>query len=400
VRILIALTFYRPHVSGLTIYVERLATALAARGHQVTILTSQHDPELARDTVLDGVRVVRVPVSFWVGKGVMMPSHGRWAARLLSKHDVVSIHVPQLEAATLALRARLRRRPAFLTYHCDLLLPPGALNRVADRVVGASNRAAAALATRIIAYTADYADNTPLLRRFREKVDVVPPPVVMPAADRDDVEAFRARHGLLREDGSRTPTIGMAARLATEKGVDVLMRALPLLKETFPDLKVLFAGPHEGIVGEELYRAQLLPELDALGDAWQFLGTLDPVGEMPSFLSAIDCLVVPSVNSTESFGLVQVEAMLCGTPVVASALPGVREVIRTTGMGEIVPPGDSVALAGALERVLAGPERYYRRRDEIEAVYDLSATVGRYEELFTAALGGRAGERQRVEASA
>ena len=63
-RVLFVLTYYRPHVSGLTIYVEHLARALAARGHQVTVLTSHYQRNLAYEEMLDGVRVVRVPVAF------------------------------------------------------------------------------------------------------------------------------------------------------------------------------------------------------------------------------------------------------------------------------------------------------------------------------------------------
>jgi glycosyltransferase involved in cell wall biosynthesis len=399
VRVLLALTYYRPHLSGLTLYVERLATALAGRGHDVTVLASQHDPSLPRESVEGGVRVVRAPVAFWIGKGPVMAAHGRLSTRLLRTHEVVSIHLPQLEAASLALRARALRRPALLTYHCDLLLPPGLVNRAADRVVAGSNFAAAALATRIIAYTTDYAESVPLLRRFREKLEIVPPPVVMAQPDERTVENFRRRHSLVRPDGTLRPVIGMAARLATEKGVDVLVAALPALERRFPDIRVLFAGPYEGIAGEEAYRARLTPAIEALGDRWQFLGPLDPATEMPAFLAALDCLVVPSVNSTESFGLVQVEAMLCGTPVVASALPGVRQVVRTTGMGEIAAVGDAAGLAAGVERVLEAPERYRRPRSEIEQMYDLEATVERYEDLFarslrTASRGSRTSSRR------
>ncbi|NMB61043.1 MAG: glycosyltransferase, partial [Chloroflexi bacterium] len=71
-KILIELTYYRPHTSGLTIYAERLAEALAKRGHTVTVLTSQFDKSLARDEMMDGVHVVRLPVLLRISKGVVM----------------------------------------------------------------------------------------------------------------------------------------------------------------------------------------------------------------------------------------------------------------------------------------------------------------------------------------
>ncbi|MRR29856.1 glycosyltransferase family 1 protein, partial [bacterium] len=75
-RILIVLTYYRPHISGLTIYAERLAVAMAKRGHQVTVLTSQYDKSSPQAEVCDGVRIARVPVLFKLSKGVIMPGFG------------------------------------------------------------------------------------------------------------------------------------------------------------------------------------------------------------------------------------------------------------------------------------------------------------------------------------
>jgi glycosyltransferase involved in cell wall biosynthesis len=77
---------------------------------------------------------------------------------------------------------------------------------------------------------------------------------------------------------------------------------------------------------------------------------------------------------------------MSGTPVVASGLPGVREVVRVTGMGEIVSPGDPVALGEAIARVVHDPERYRRSRADIEAIYDIDSTVESYERLFAGSL--------------
>jgi glycosyltransferase involved in cell wall biosynthesis len=375
-RILIALTYYRPHVSGLTIYVERLAHALVGRGHAVTVLTSGYDPRLPREETVEGVRVVRVPVAFRVSKGVVMPTLGLWATRLVREHDVISLHMPQLDAAGIALRGRLFHKPTLLTYHCDLLLPPGPFNRVVDQVVYVANYAAALLADRIVCYTQDYADHSRLLRRFRSKLAVVPPPVVMPSPTPDEVAAFRRAHGL---DGR--PVIGYAARFAAEKGIEYLVEAMPTLLARFPTLKVLFAGPYRNVIGEETYRERLEPRIAALGDHWEFLGTLRPEA-LPPFYGALDCLLVTSVNSTESFGLVQVEAMLCGTPVVVGDLPGVRQPVRTTGMGLVVPVADAPALADGITTVLGDKARYVRPRAEVEHAYDLDVTVSAYERLF------------------
>src|SRR5690606_991792 len=110
-KVLIVLTYYHPHVSGLTIYAKRLATVLARRGHHVTVLTSHYSRELPREERLDGVRVIRAPVLLRISKGVIMPAFPLIAWSLIRQHDVVSAHLPQFEASLLALLGRVARKP-------------------------------------------------------------------------------------------------------------------------------------------------------------------------------------------------------------------------------------------------------------------------------------------------
>ena len=376
-NVLLVLTYYHPHVSGLTIYAKRLATALARRGHRVTVLTSRYDPALPAEEVIDGVRVVRAPVQLRVSKGVIMLNFPFVAWRLIREHDVLSVHLPQFEASLLGLLGRLANRPVVLTYHCDLQLPEGWFNRIVDKVVFVSNFLAGKLAQAAVAYTQDFAEHSHFLSRFLDKVRVIPPPVIMPEPDPEAVEAFRRAHDL----GDR-PVVGMAARLATEKGVEVLIDAMPRLLEAFPRLKVLFAGQYRDVMGEEAYYRRLMPLIERLGpEHWEFLDVLNQE-QMPAFFAACDVLIVPSLNSTESFGLVQVEAMLCGTPSIASNLPGVRQPPLMTGMGEVTPIGDPTELAEAIKRIIDNPDDYSRPRDLIEDAFSLGRTVSGYEALF------------------
>ena len=124
-HILTVLTYYRPHTSGLTIYAERLAKALVRRGHEVTILTSQFNPKLAKNDVDEGVKIVRVPVFMRISKGVVMPSFGFIASRLVRSHDAVHLHLPQFDAAGLSLRGRIFYKPTVCTYHCDSINASG-----------------------------------------------------------------------------------------------------------------------------------------------------------------------------------------------------------------------------------------------------------------------------------
>ncbi len=387
-RILLALTYYRPHISGLTIYAERLARALAERGHQVTVMTSHYDKALPREEHLNGVKIVRVPVAFRVSKGVIMPTFGWVSWKMVRTHDVISLHLPQFDASGLALRGRLLKKPVTLTYHCDLQLPPGLFSRVVDKVVFGSNIAAAQFADTIIAYTEDYAIHSPFLSHYLDKVKVIPPPVHVPDVATDEIAAFRARWNL---DGQRI--IGFAARLAREKGVEVILEALPRILQAYSHARVLFAGPYQYVLGEEAYARRIMPLVEQYKDHWTFLGVLNP-REMATFFHNCEVTVLPSLNSTESFGLVQVEGMLCGAPSVVSALPGVRQPVLTTGMGEVVPIGDSAALAEAVIRVLNDRDKYLRPRSEIEALFSTPRTAELYEQLFEELLSVKAARTQ------
>jgi glycosyltransferase involved in cell wall biosynthesis len=312
-----------------------------------------------------------------------MPTFGVLATQLVRQHDVISLHLPQFDAAGVALRGRLMKKPTTLTYHCDLKLPPGLFNQVVNQVVHVMNGLAGRLADAIVAYTQDFADHSPFLTRFADKVRVIPPPVEVPATTPESVQAFADRLNL-----DSHQVIGFVARLATEKGVEVLLRALPRVLQVYPRTRVLFAGQHENVLGEEAYARRLEPLLEQHADHWDFLGVLSSE-ELAALYPNCDLVVLPSLNSTESFGLVQVEAMLCGTPSIASNLPGVRQPVLQTGMGKVIPIGDAEGLAEAIIDVLRERPSYVRPHQEIATRFNTGRTADGYEALFEELLQGK-----------
>ncbi len=378
-KILTVLTYYRPHTSGLTIYAERLARAFVKCGHQVTVMTTQYDPSLPREEIMDGVKVIRVPVAARVSKGVLAPTFGLVATKLVWQHDVVQLHLPQFDAPGVAFRARLFGKPAVLTYHCDVQLPKTFFNRIVNNVVDFQNNMAGRLANHIVTYTQDYADNSPYLSRFASKLTPILPPVELPDAAPEAVSAFAKTH-LVKQ---RNPVIGMAARFASEKGVEVLLDALPVILKKYPNAQVLFAGTYQNVMGEQAYSDRLMPRIREyeLRGHWKFLGNLDPA-QMAAFYPNLDVITVPSLNSTEAFGLVQIEAMMNGVPSVPSALPGVRQPVKMHGMGVVSEIGDSENLASAILEVLDNKEKYRGDVDAIEKAYDPESVVKEYEKLF------------------
>jgi glycosyltransferase involved in cell wall biosynthesis len=189
-NILLSLMYYRPHYSGLTIYTERQARALAARGHQVTVLTSRFDPSLPAREQIDGVTIIRPWVLMRLSKGVIMPEIPLWAWRLVRQADVVNAHVPQPDAALIALVGRLLKKPVVLTYHCDLRMPNGLVHYLANQLSHLTNYISATLAERIVTNTRDYAEQSPFLRRYIDKVHPILPPIELAPVQEAELEGI------------------------------------------------------------------------------------------------------------------------------------------------------------------------------------------------------------------
>ncbi len=369
-RILAALQYYLPHRTGVPIHVQRVAEALVQRGHQVTILAARHSIELPRDETINGVRIVRLWAPIRVSRGMIMPAYP-WAAwGLIRVHDVVWLHTPMLETSLMALLTRLAGKQLIATHHGDLILPPGLFNRFVRWFTFMNYRFMAKRAARLIAYSHDYADHSYYLKPFRDRVSVIYPPIEVPEPDLERVAELRARW-----QNSGGPVIGYAGRFVQEKRPDLLIRALEVINRTFPQTRVVFAGEYDIRYEDTWERNQAL--VQRYRDQLIFLGQLSSMQAMANFYAACDVLVMPS--DTECFALVQVEAMLCGTPVVMTDTPGGRVPVTVTGMGAIVPRGDWRAIGEAVVDILQHRERYVKPREVIARAFSLEETVNRYE---------------------
>jgi glycosyltransferase involved in cell wall biosynthesis len=316
-----------------------------------------------------------------VSKGVIMPTFGIQATRLARQADVIHLHLPQFDAPGLALRGLLFGKPVVLTYHCDLQLPEGLFNRIVNGVVLFMNRVAGDLSDAVVTYTRDYGANSPYLSRYLgSKLHIIPPPVELASCSHNLAQDFEQRHDL---EGKKV--IGISARIAAEKGIEVLFKALPIILDAHPDAYVLHASPQT--IGEDAYALSLAPLMEKHGDHYQQLGALHGA-ELTAFYKNLDVLVIPSLNSTESFGLVQIEAMVNGVPVVSSNLPGVRQPVTMTGMGEVVPIGDHESLAQGVIKVLDNRVRYLRSVELIAESFSPRQTAIEYVHLFEELLQG------------
>jgi glycosyltransferase involved in cell wall biosynthesis len=203
-------------------------------------------------------------------------------------------------------------------------------------------------------------------------VPIVPP---IKNLDRKDPKNFKARFGI-----TGGPVIGYLGRVVFEKGLEDLVEAMDRVTGIFPEAILVIAGEKEKAAGGTV-TARLLAAAERRSGRVLLTGFLEE-SLIEEFYSACDVFVLPSVDRLEAFGTVQVEAMLCGTPVVAADRPGMRIPIQLTGMGCLVPPRNPPALAEGIVTVLQNRDRYLVDRSRILNHFGIGRTVEAYETLF------------------
>jgi glycosyltransferase involved in cell wall biosynthesis len=361
----IAVNYYAPYVSGLTEVARIVAEGLAARGWQVAVVATRHDPALPLRERLGGVDVYRCPVVASIGRGLVSPSFAGTVRRLSRRSRVLHLHLPMLEAGIITGLRRLKV-PVVSTYHIDLWLPPGPVARAATAAVGVSSAITLRRSAAVVVNSDDQAEHSrmwPSLRTARRF------PIAAPCLDR------RGGSPVYRQTSG--PHIGFLGRIVPDKGLPYLISAFSQI--TDPDARLLVGGDYLTVAGGSV--------IDEIRQAAQRDARISILGllrgqEIADFYASIDVFALPSI--AESFGIAQAEAMMCGVPSVTTDLPGGRYPVIATGMGAVVPPRDPVALRDALLETLSWDAAV--RKDGAERARDLFGLDGcldRYAAVLT-----------------
>lgn len=357
------LSYYHPYVSGLTETARLVAEGLVERGWSVSVVATQHDPGLTQREVVGGVVVHRLPVVARLGKGVIAPRIIPVMVREGERHGLLNLHSPLLEAGPVARRARV---PVITTYHCDVTLPAGLLNRAQMHAMDWSSRAALRASTVVVPSSMDYLDSSRVRAAARQDaVHVIHPPCLPRPGGKP---SFRRTGGF---------HVGFLGRLVEEKGVEYLVDAFRRMPD--PDARLLIAGDYTNVAGGSV--VDRVRQHIASDPRIELLGFV-PDGLIPDFYASLDVFALPSVNALEAFGIVQVEAMMAGVPVIASGLPGVREPLRRTGFGRVVAPRDVAALERAMRELKSSPPDRERGSRLAREQFGLSRTLDAYEAVL------------------
>ena len=319
--------FYPPHMGGIETHLQALCGAL--RNHaDVRVIVSSEDRNTVEEMV-DSVPVARLSTLITAFSTSISP--GMVSRIRNSGASLVHIHLPN-PAAILAYLASGHRGPLVVTYHSDTVKQK-VLGRMFEPFLNAALRKSAA----IIATSPNYLATSPVLQAFRDRCHVIPYGIDTAQFEQCSPEAVRSVRERL---GDRL--VISVGRLVYYKGFDVLIRAMADVRGKLV------------IVGEGPLRSELQSLAARLGvtDKVVFAGEVNNAGVMP-YYHAADLFALASVARSEAFGIVQIEAMAAGLPVVNTSLDsGVPFVTLAGESGLTVPPGDAPALAAAINRLL------------------------------------------------
>lgn len=330
-RILHVGKFYPPHMGGMETYLQVVCRGLQ-HYHDVEVLVASDTPrdEIDQD---EGIKIVRAGTMFTLAS----TSFCRGMIRRLRKTDadLIHLHMPN-PSATLAYLIARPKAPLVITYHSDIVR-----QKILGRAIAPILHAALKRAAAIITTSPQYLATSPTLQPHLDRCRVLPYGIPVDAFNQVNPEKIAA----IRERfGSRI--VLSVGRLIYYKGFDVLIRAMKNV-----DGRLLIIG--DGPMREELQG--VITELN-LNDRVTLLNEIQN-DEIVDYYRASDVFALASIARSEAFGIVQLEAMACGVPVVNTNLDsGVPYVSLDGQTGITVPPNDVPALASAITKLLDDPD--------------------------------------------
>lgn len=376
-KVLFFSPYYYPYISGLTIVPQKIFNHLK-KNHQISVLTFKLSPKFKSYEYEKNLIIYRLPYLLKISKGFISPQSLIYFFKEVKKNDILFLNLPNFEGLPLAILAKMSNKKIISLFHCQITLSPTLFNKIVSFFLNLSLKIQLKLSDKIIVHTKDYFNSLPYLKKYTEKIIFTLPPI----------EKLKIDKNFYRKLNKNKKIIGYLGRIASEKGLEYLVKAMSVLKKNknFANKKLtlLIAGPYgKEVAGENAYFFKIKNLLKKNDIDYRLLGKLSPF-QIGAFYKTIDLLVLPSINSTEAFGMVQAEAMLYGTPVIATDLPGVRMPIKLTKMGIIVKPKSSELIADAIVEIFKNRKKYTNKKllKKAEEIFSIKKVYQFYDHLF------------------
>jgi len=329
--------YYPPVVGGVEGHINLLANGLKDRGIKVEVLVSNTRAKLEIEKI-NGIRVIKVPQLGRFASAPLNASLSTWVRRLGKEADVIHFHFPNPTGEMASLLAGLNNK-IVVTYHSDIIR-----QAKLAKVYSPFLRRFLKNSEVIIATSPPYVESSEVLRHFRDKCRVIPFGI--------DLSRFAPNHNTERQVAAirqnyEGPIALFIGKFRYYKGLYVLLEAMKMVQGS---LLLVGIGPMERDL-----KKRVAVDDDLRGKVF-FLGELSDE-DVGNHLHACDVFVFPSIFRSEAFGIVLLEAMGCGKPLVSTELgTGTSFVNQHQETGLVVPPNDVKALAGAINYLFVNTE--------------------------------------------
>lgn len=340
-RIAIVTPVFPPYISGMGNVVYHHARILKEGGHDISVLTPNYKNRKTREEIQEGIRIIRLRPFFQYGNAAFIPT----MAKYLGEFDILYLHYPFFGGADVVFRyLKSHKKKLIVYYHMDVVgkrwknIIFSLYSAIyIPKIIQCSHR--------VLVSSEDYVSSSFLQNSFqkaREKFEIIPFAVdtkVFIPYQKD--QELMSRLGV---EGRKVMVfVGALDRAHYFKGVENLLRAFKMVSDKY-FLVIVGKGDLSSWYKD-------LAEKLGVQKCVRFCENVSN-DELPKYYQLSDVVVLPSIDSSEAFGIVLLEGLSCGKPVIASSLPGVRTVVEDGKNGILVPPSDITALKNALQKIL------------------------------------------------
>lgn len=336
IRILQTPVRFYPYTGGVEKYVLNLSQELINRGHSVKIVCA-NEPK-SDLTEIDGIKVQRLN---YIGKIANTNiTLGLFFALLKENYDIIHTHFPTPWSADISMIISfLKRKPLVLTYHNDVTKTGllGILTKIYNLVFLKLllNRSSKILITQ-----PEYINISKYLYRYRNKIEVIPNGV--------DTKIYFQKN--INKIPNQIFFLSVLDKYHKYKGLQHLINAIKIVKTKIPNIRLIIGGS-----GELIEEYETLTKVLGLEKNIEFRGFVES-DKLVDLYNQSELFVLPSTGSEEGFGIVLLEALACGTPVVATDIVGIARGVKQNNCGIIVKPRNSDTLAEAIVKILKNPK--------------------------------------------
>ncbi len=326
-KILIVTDFYNPHKSGIVTYIDQMIGSIRENQDKVTVLTTLNDKKLSKIELTNQVEIIRCKPTIKLSRGFYSIELVIKFLTIYKKYNIVNLHLPLAEILPIIFFTN--KNNTIINYHC---LPYFKFHlKIISFYFYFFGLISIFRSKTVISLSLDYFNKIYFHKYFKNKINEIPPYI----KEIKYLSKTKTENNIL--------TLGYLGRISNEKGLEYLISASNILNKKNIDHNLIIAGDTS-----DLRFKKYINHLKKISNQnTNFVGNLSEK-EKDEFYKKIDIFILPSINSFEAFGIVQLEAMSYGIPVIASDINGVKSIVQKTKNGYLFKNKNSKDLANKI----------------------------------------------------